>query len=96
MHLKKKRISKDIKFNTNLVLSDQFDTKNFLVSLSENLSLIGKKFDKYFNHLSCISANLILAILNGKTNFIYYSRIITYKNITRYNPYQLLFEKLQR
>lgn len=94
MNLNKNRISKDIKFNTNLVLSDKFDTKNFLVSLSESLGLIGKKFDKYFNHLSCISANLILAILNGKTNFIYYSRDNNfYKNITRYNSLSITVRK---
>ena len=49
----------DTKLNIHFYLIKNLNTENFLIKLSEGLGIVGPKVDKYYNHLSCISANLI-------------------------------------
>ena len=77
---------KDTKLNIHFFLIKNLNTENFLIKLSEGLGIIGPKLDKYYNHLGCISANLILLFLNKKGEYVYYSRDNNYyKKIIRYN-----------
>ena len=58
---------------------------------------MGPKLDKYYNHLSCISANLILLFLNKKGEYVYYSRDNNYyKKIIRYNPLSISVRKIKK
>ena len=86
----------DIKFNTNLSLTNKNHSNHFIFNLSENLGLIGNKMDKYNTHLRNISANLILLHLNRRGEFVYYSRNNNhYKKIQRYNPNNISIRKLK-
>lgn len=88
--------SKDIKLNIQLSLNNKSRPHFFLSTLLDSLGLIGHKVDKYCDHLSCISANLILLLLNRRGEFVYYSRDNNnYKNIERYNPVKISIRKLR-
>tara|TARA_B100001057_G_scaffold353262_1_gene355089 strand:- start:255 stop:1526 length:1272 start_codon:yes stop_codon:yes gene_type:complete len=87
----------DIKFDINLSLLSKSNPNSFLYSLSEQLGLIGNKKNKYSNHLSCISANLMLLYLNRVGEFVYYSRDHNhYKSIARYNPLKISIRKIKK
>ena len=88
---------KDTKFDINIALLSKSHPSSFLYNLSEQLGLIGNKKNKYLNHLSCISANLILLHLNRTGGFVYYSRDNNlYKSITRYNPHKISIRKIKK
>jgi len=88
---------KDTKFDINLSLLKNLNSENFLIKLSEGLGIIGPKLDKYYNHLSCISANLILLFLNKKGEYVFYSRDNNYyKKIKRYNPLSISVRKITK
>ncbi len=87
----------DIKFDINLSLVTKSHPNSFLYNLSEQLGLIGNKRNKYSNHLSCISANLMLFHLNRVGEFVYYSRDNNfYKSIERYNPLKISIRKIKK
>jgi len=87
----------DIELDINLHLSRQSHPSSFLFRLSEELSLIGSKYDKYHNHLSCISANLISLFLNRRGEYVYYSLDNNfYKEISRYNPLSISVRKIRK
>lgn len=87
----------DIKFDINLSLVSKSHPNSFLYNLSEQLGLIGSKQNKYSNHLSCISANLMLLHLNRVGEFVYYSLDNNfYKSISRYNPLRISIRKIKK
>ena len=87
----------DTKLNIHFFLIKNLNTKNFLIKLFEGLGIVGPKVDKYYNHLNCISANLILLFLNKKGEYVYYSKDNNYyKNITRYNPLSISVRKITK
>jgi hypothetical protein len=87
----------DIELDTYLHLSRQSHPSSFLFNLSEELGLIGSKYDKYHNHLSCVSANLILLFLNRRGEYVYYSLDNNfYKEILRYNPLSISVRKIRK
>ena len=87
----------DIKFDINFSLLSKSHPNSFLHSLSEQLGLIGNKQNKYSNHLSCISANLMVLYLNRVGEFVYYSRDHNYyKSIERYNPLKISIRKIKK
>ena len=87
----------DIKFDINLSLVIKSHPNSFLYNLSEQLGLIGNKRNKYSNHLSCISANLMLLHLNRVGEFVYYSRDNNfYRSIKRYNPLKISIRKIKK
>ena len=87
----------DIKFDITLSLVIKSHPNSFLYNLSEQLGLIGNKRNKYSNHLSCISANLMLFHLNRVGEFVYYSLDNNfYKSISRYNPLKISIRKIKK
>lgn len=87
----------DIKFDINLSLVNKSHPNSFLYHLSEQLSLIGNEREKYSNHLSCISANLMLLHFNRAGEFVYYSLDNNfYKSISRYNPLEISIRKIKK
>ena len=87
----------DIKLDINLSLSNQSYPTSFLFNFSEELGLIGSKHDKYHNHLSCVSANLILLFSNRRGEYVYYSLDNNfYKEILRYNPLSISVRKIRK
>ena len=97
MHYKIYNYHNDIKFDLNLSLKNKSHPNTFLHVLSEQLGLIGSKQNKYSNHLSCISANLMLLHFNRVGEFVYYSLDNNfYKSISRYNPLKISIRKIKK